>query len=190
MRLKCSRCLHNIAVEPDDRGAITCPDCGFCLRGNKAVAAVGRPRAILRPAPRRRGAPPHDLEEYEEERQERHEEREERRDERLFRREERQDLREERREEKERNGFAIAGFCIALACLLLVAGGLVFSRQLPFYLLFALTLSLPGALAGLILSLLGLFMCRAMRPLGVAGAILAALLLLILIPAGFLLLKF
>jgi hypothetical protein len=189
MRLKCPHCSHAVVIESNTSGPVACPDCGLSLRGNNPMVPVGS-HPVNRAVARRRGAVPFDPEEYQAERQERHEEREERRDERLFRREERDDYRDDRREEKDRNGFAIAGFSIALACLLLIAGGLLFSKQLPVYLGVALTLSLPGSLVGFVLSLLGCFLRKVMQPLALAGAGIGGLLLLILIPAGFMMLKF
>jgi hypothetical protein len=182
MRVKCPQCIHNVDVEPGEGGPFCCPDCGALFRrGGLFPVAPRRERANARPVPIARRSHLQEVEELEE-RQERSERRE-------FRRECRQDRREDRRDDRERNLLAIAGFCVGLASLVLVLGGLLFGKQLPLYLAAVLPLAVIGALAGLVCSLLGLFLRKAMRPLAVAGAAVGAVLLLLLIPAGLLLLK-
>jgi hypothetical protein len=192
MRIKCPHCIHNIDVATPIAGEpIACPDCGEWIRRGNALAPVQQRRRRAMSAPVSRGrVDRYDLEAYEEEWQERREERQERREERLHRREERDDWRESRRDEKERNGFAIGGFCVVLACLLFVGGGLLFAKALPLYLGMALTLSVPLTLAGFVLSLLGVFLRKVMRAVAIAGAGIGAALLLLLIPVGFMLLKY
>jgi hypothetical protein len=194
MHVKCPSCLHNLDLpEPADDAPLTCPDCQARFgRDGKLVPLAPAPIPRHQPvSPIRRGYAPLaiDPEEYEEERQERREERQERREEREYRRDDRGDRREDRHESKERNPLAIVGFSISLASLLLAAGGLLFGHALTFYLGFAMVLSLPGALVGLIFSVLGLLYRKVMRPLAVVGLVMSGTLLLLVIPAGFYILK-
>jgi hypothetical protein len=180
MRVKCPHCLHNLDLPAAaGEGPLTCPDCHEPFSAGAPTFRAAPPVAVVR---RAAFAPALDPEEYEEERQER-------RELRAFRHEERTDWRDERREGKERNTPAVIGFALGLACLLLTGGGLLFGGALPVYLGFALSLSLPGALAGLILSVVGLLFRRVMRHLALAGTAFSGLLLVLLIPLGFLLLK-
>jgi hypothetical protein len=191
MHVKCPSCLHNLDLpEPTDDAPLTCPDCQARFgRDGKLIPMAPAPIPRHQPvSPIRRGYAPLaiDPEEYEEERQERREERQERREEREYRKEDRYDRREDKQENKERNPLAIVGFSIALTSLLLASGGLMFSKALPFYLVFALVVSFPGALVGLIFSVLGLLFRKVMRPLALVGLVMSAVLLLLVIPAGFL----
>ena len=98
-----------------------------------------------------------DPEEEEERRLERREERVERREERGERREEREERHELRVERREQNIIGVVGFTLSLASLLLMVGAMILGGQAVVYQVIALMIAVPGALAGLICSLIG---CR------------------------------
>jgi len=199
LHIKCPSCLHNLdLVEPSGDGPLTCPDCQarFDRQGQPVdpVPAPGRDYPVVASGPNRLTPYARDIEEYEGEKQERREERDFRRDVRGFRRDEMTDDREDRVEGKERNVLAIVGLALATCAFLLVAGGLLFRlicdqrTTTGVYLGLTLFVGFPTAIAGLILSLIGLLYRKVMRPLAIIGLVLAGALVFLLIPAGFLIL--
>ncbi len=202
MRMKCPACLHNLEL-PDGQAAHTCPDCQARFDAAGALLdPVPAPRAgpISPSVPRNLTPYARDLQEVEsrqherdERRHERHEEREFRRDERDFRRDDWRDTREDRVEHKERNALAIVGLALGACAFLMVLGAILFnlastSTSMKFYLGVTLFLGLPMGLAGLVLSLIGVFYRKVMRVLAIVGVALAALLVFLLVPSGFFLL--
>lgn len=200
MRIKCPACLHNLDF-PDENGdgPFNCPDCSarFDRNGARLDQQDMRPVPVVSPV-RSRALSPYMLDpgEYEEVVQERRERRVERHEDRDFRRTQREIIREEmlderddRRESKDKNGMAIGAFAISLCTGLLLSGGLIFGERLPFYLGVALFFGVPGAILGLILSVVALLSRKAMRPLAIAALSLSGVQLLVLIPLGMLILK-
>jgi len=122
-----------------------------------------------------------DEEELHEERRERHEERLERRDVREVRRRDRDD-------QGQQNMAAVVGLTFSATSLLLVVGGMIVGKALPAYLVIALMFGFPGALIGLIFSLIGCMARKSGKPLAIGGAITGAVLLLLLIPTALLIL--
>jgi hypothetical protein len=190
LRIKCPACLHNVELpEPQDEGPLTCPDCQarFDLTG-RLIPVTPAPLRHMPVAPiSRRGALAQfamDPEEYDEQRLERKERRQERREIREFRREDRYDIREERKENKEKNNMAIVGFAIGLCALVVALSGIVVADSMKVYFGFCLAMAFPGAVMGMIFSLIGLFTRKVMRPLAGVGLGISMILLILIVPLG------
>jgi hypothetical protein len=186
MDFKCPRCLHPIEVADSRAGdLVVCPYCKMEVQ-TPTFPALLPARPLYSPVvvleelrePRRHRDP----EEEAERRSERREERDERREEREERRELRIERKELRVERKEQNLIAVVGFTISLACLLLMLGSLLLAGQATAYVVISVVIALPGALLGLICSLIGCLQWRVGKPIGVAGAVLGGVLLVVVIP--------
>ncbi len=200
MRIKCPACLHNHdGLLPWEGDLYTCPDCRARFDRN-GVVFNSSPMQLARPV-RRPKRPPLDVlplevqwptidpVEREELRQERREEREQRRFNRQVTRSEWQERQTERQESKDANVPAILALALSLCPLLLITGGLFFTRvqseAMKAYLGIALFLSFPMAGLAFGFAIFGLYHRKGPRPETIVSLFAAALVLFFLLPWGF-----
>lgn len=100
-----------------------------------------------------------------------------------------QEIRRYRTEDRLGNPVGTSGFAIGVTAFLLLFSAVALHRFIPLYLWFVAVLSLPAALLGLILSIVGSLLVGRPKLFSLIGAGIGAFLILIGIPASFLLLK-
>jgi len=100
-----------------------------------------------------------------------------------------QDIRRYRNEDRAGNPIGIGGFAIAVTTFLFLFGAVVLHRFMPLYLWFVAVLSVPTALLGLVLSIVGSLLVGRPKLLSFIGVGISGFLVLVGLPVSFLLLK-